>query len=111
MTKKITKAENKKFLAQARKLIVTYGGTATQTNTSYEAYIIQSEKYGSFNMLLDTDNTYCFSVFTRFETITKTIVDTFHCNPYSGKCNLHISDLNYMLLELDSFLEKLTAKE
>jgi len=86
--KKITKKQSKVFVEGVCKGLLKIGAKKVEdiipTFRSFELDTI----VGKLTINVDTDNVYCFTIFSRFENVEKA-KEKFDCNPFSGKYNFH----------------------
>ena len=96
--KNITKKQSKEFVNGVCKGLLEIGATKVKdkidTFRSFELDTI----VGKLKINVDTDNVYCFTVFSRFEDVEKA-KQKFDCNPYSGKYNFHRSKSDLFSME------------
>lgn len=91
--KKITKKESNKFIKTCTDILEMSNATKVETSEFYYKsthYILENEAIGKLAIKIDDDNTYCYSIFSKFEN-EKLAFEYFNCNSHSGKYNLHTS--------------------
>jgi len=101
--KKISKSNSEKFNKQVRELIKKYRAIE---NESYKMYQYQLQtKYGILNVSVHDDQSFIYSIFTRFDEPEKA-KEKFSCNPHSGKYNFHCGDFETNINSFESFLKQ-----
>ena len=102
--KKNSKKNQEKFTKEAIKIFHDKVKNAELDKYIPNAYNIKS-KYGDLYIRIDDKHNYCYSIFTKFDN-PDLAKEKFDCNPYSGKYNFHINDIDWCLKQFSKFLDE-----
>jgi hypothetical protein len=96
--KTITKKQSQIFVDKlCAKLIEVGAKKVKDTISTFRKFELETI-VGKLTISVDTDNIYCYTMFSRFEDIARAKVK-FTCNPYSGKYNTHVGKSDGMTPE------------
>lgn len=85
---KITKKQAIEFNEKFTSGILALGAKSITPHTDSFTSFEMETKVGRLTMNLCKEQTYCFTIFSRFEDVNRAKL-RFGCNPYSGKYNFH----------------------
>lgn len=100
---KILKSRQRNFAKQANAIILNHGAESVSKSAHDYQYKLNTV-FGVLNIRIDQDCSIMFSVFMKFETFSGPFYEFFsnqEINSFSYKWNLHSSDDDYILNELE----------
>lgn len=87
--KTITPKQSQAFVDKLCKALLEVGAKKVDDVISkFRTFEIETI-VGNLNIDVDTDNTYCYTMFARFDEVDRA-KEKFPCNSYSGKYNTHV---------------------
>jgi len=109
--KNITKKQDKYFREQVEKIVKKFNGIDNENRFKdifHQSWTVDTI-YGTLNISLHENAGYSiYSIFMRFDD-AESAKDHVDCNPYSGKWNIHSSDIAYTLEDFEDRLKKVTT--
>lgn len=95
---KITQKINSKYINEICKILLAKGAKEIDDKTGDSRTFLLDTTVGKLIITIPGDNTYCFTIFSRFDDVAKA-KQKFDCNPFSGKYNAHISYFPELTIE------------
>jgi len=109
--KKINKKDAKLFKSEIKKIIEDKFDIQENTPSSHYDYIIET-KAGKLNIKISVDDSEVYTIFMRFENIEEAnkLKLTGTLNNYSGKWNIHTSDMETAISEFKERMDSIKLK-
>ena len=102
----ITKKQMEKFNKNVEKLLLLNGFVNIENVDSLKQFLLNTEKLGKINILLDFQSSSVYSVFCRIENVNEGIKHFPKINQWSGKYNFHEIDYDSIISNLYYFISK-----